>query len=80
MSSLNRAAMMMQGALYGMQGAQGGAGMAGLLGRLGQMGQQQGGINGGTQAAMGMGGEGKGMSSQQQSEYHRLSGQQGALQ
>jgi len=82
MGSLNRAAMMMQGALNGLQqGGQGGMGMAGLLGRLGQMGSQQGGINSGTQQAMGMGqGQGQGLSAQQQAEYQRLAGQQAALQ
>jgi hypothetical protein len=78
MTSLNRAAMMMQGALNGMQG-QGGSGMAGLLGRLGQMANQQGGINSGTQGAMGMGNSGQGMTSQQQAEYQRLAGEQAAV-
>jgi len=81
MGSLNRAAMMMQNALNGlMQNGQGGMGMAGLMGRLGQLAGQQGEINQGTQGAMGMG-QGQGnLSPQQQSEYGRLSGQQGAVQ
>ena len=76
MGSLNRAAMMMQGALSGlMQGGKGGMGMAGLMQRLGQMANAQGGINAGTQQAMG-----QGLSAQQQAEYSRLAGQQGAVQ
>lgn len=77
MSSLNRAAMMMQSALEGMMDGQGGMGMAGLMGRLKQMSGAQGGINSGTQQAMGMG---PGLSPQQQAEYQRLAGQQGAVQ
>jgi hypothetical protein len=84
MSSLNRAAMMMQNTLsqmmQGGQGGGGGMGMQGLMSRLGQMMGQQGGINQGTQQAMGMGqGNQQGMSAQQQSEYQRLGGQQGAV-
>jgi len=81
MGSMNRAAMMMQNALSGLQGGQGGTGMAGLMGRLGQMAGMQGGINAGTQQAMGMGGnQGQGMTPQQQAEYSRLGGAQGAMQ
>jgi hypothetical protein len=76
MGSLNRAAMQMQGALNGMMNGQsGGAGMAGLMSRLQQMSGQQGGINAGTQQAMG-----EGLSSQQQAEYRRLGSQQSGLQ
>jgi hypothetical protein len=82
MSSLNRAAMMMQNALSSMmQGGKGGMGMAGLMARLQQMAGMQSSINQGTQQAMGMGkGEGEEISSQQAAEYKRLSGQQGAVQ
>ncbi|MBA4312308.1 MAG: hypothetical protein C0417_06735 [Chlorobiaceae bacterium] len=82
MSSLNRAAMMMQNALNSMmQGGKGGMGMAGLMARLEQMAGMQSGINQGTQQAMGMGkGEGESISAQQASEYRRLAGQQGAAQ
>jgi hypothetical protein len=81
MGSLNRAAMLTQNALNGMmQGGQsGGSGMAGLMSRLGQMSGMQGGINQGTQNAMGMG-QGQGLSPQQQAEYGRLAGQQAAVQ
>jgi hypothetical protein len=85
MSSLNRAAMMMQNTLSQMmQGGQGGGGtgMSGLMSRLNQMMGQQGGINQGTQQAMGMGmgqGNPQMLSAQQQSEYQRLGGQQGAV-
>lgn len=81
MESLNRAAMMMQNSLgQMMQGGQGGMGMAGLMGRLGQMAGSQGGINSGTQQAMG-GGQGQGqLTPQQQAEYGRLAAQQGAVQ
>lgn len=81
MGSMNRAAMMMQNALSGLQGGQGGIGMAGLMGRLGQMAGMQAGINAGTQQAMGMGnGQGQGMTAQQQAEYNRLGGSQGDVQ
>ena len=87
MGSLNRAAMMMQGSLSGMmQGGKGGMGTAGMMSRLGQMAGAQGGINSGTQQAMGPGGpggqgQGQGeMSAQQQAEYQRLAGQQGSVQ
>ena len=83
MGSLNRAAMMMQGALNGMmQGKQcGGMGMAGLMSMLQQMAGQQGGINAGTQQAMGMGqGQGGKLTPQQQAEYQRLGAQQGSAQ
>jgi hypothetical protein len=80
MGSLNRAAMMMQGALNSMmQGGQGGMGMAGLMSRLGQMAGAQGQINSGTQQAMGMG-QGQGLSPQQAAEYGRLAGQQAGVQ
>ncbi|MFI5253252.1 MAG: DUF4175 family protein [Bacteroidota bacterium] len=87
MGSLNRAAMMMQSTLTTMEqaGQKGGMGMAGLMGALGQMMGQQSGINQGTMSAMGMGGQGQGegqsqtLSAQQQAEYQRLSGQQGAV-
>lgn len=82
MGSLNRAAMMMQGALGQMMGNSGqGMGMAGLMGMLGQMANAQGGINSGTEKAMGMGqGQGEGLTSQQQAEYGRLAAQQAAVQ
>ncbi len=83
MGSLNRAAMMMEGALSGMmQGGKGGSGMAGMMARLGQMAGAQGGVNSGTQQAMGSGGPGGAgeMTAQQQAEYQRLGGQQSALQ
>lgn len=81
MSALNRAAMMMGSALNGLQsGGQGGMGMSGLMGRLQQMMGQQAGVNQGTQSAMGMGqGQNQMLSAQQQSEYQRLSNQQGAV-
>jgi hypothetical protein len=82
MSSLNRAAMMMQSTLSQMmQGGQsGGMGMQGLMSRMSQMMGQQSGINQGTQQAMGMGqGNQQMMSAQQQAEYQRLGGQQGAV-
>ncbi len=81
MGSLNRAALMMQNALSGLQGAQSGLGMAGLMGRLGQMAGMQGSINSGTGKAMEMGnGTGNGLTPQQQAEYGRLAGSQGAVQ
>jgi hypothetical protein len=82
MSSLNRAAMMMQSALNSMmQGGKGGMGMAGLMARLEQMAGMQSGINQGTQQAMSMGkGEGESISAQQAAEYRRLAGQQGTAQ
>jgi hypothetical protein len=81
MSSLNRAAMMMQSALSGMQGGKGGSGMGGLMGALGQMMGTQSGINQGTKQAMGEGGQGgEGMTPSQQAEYQRLAGAQGAVQ
>jgi hypothetical protein len=80
MTSLNRAAMMMQSTLNSMmQGGQGGMGMAGLMSRLNHMMGQQQSINTGTQQAMGMG-DGQGLSAQQQAEYQRLAAQQGAVQ
>jgi len=80
MGSMNKAAMMMQNALNGLQGS-GGMGMAGLMGRLGQMAGMEGSIGEGTQQAMGMGeGQGEGMTAQQQAEYERLAGEQGAVQ
>lgn len=78
MGSMNRAAMMMQGALDGMTGSDGQMGMAGLMGRLGQMAGQQQGINQGTQQAAGQTGE-TGMTSEQMAAYGRLAGQQGAV-
>jgi hypothetical protein len=78
MSSMNRGALMMQGALEGMQGNEGNMGMAGLLGRLGQMAGQQSGINEGTKGT-GQGQEGQGMSQQQMEAYNRLARQQGGL-
>jgi hypothetical protein len=83
MGSLNRAAMIMQNALNGMmQGGKGGSGMGGMMQQLSQMAGQQGGINAGTQQAMGAGGQGEqgSVSAQQQAEYQRLGGQQAALQ
>ncbi|MBI4810752.1 MAG: hypothetical protein HY800_04795, partial [Ignavibacteriales bacterium] len=82
MSSLNRAAMMMQNALGSMmRGGQGGMGMAGLMAQLQQMAGMQGSINVGTQEAMSMGpGQGNQISAQQAAEYQRLAGQQGAMQ
>lgn len=74
MGSLNRAAMMMQGAMNAMQGG-GGMGMAGLMQQLQQMGGMQAGINAQTQSMMG---EGQGMTQQQASEWARLAGEQGA--
>lgn len=80
MTSLNRAAMMMQNTLSSMmQNGQGGMGMAGLMARLSQMMGQQQGINMGTQQAMGMG-QGQGLTAEQQAEYQRLGAQQGAVQ
>jgi hypothetical protein len=78
MSSMNRAAMMMQGALDGMMSSEGQMGMAGLMGRLGQMSGQQQGINQGTQQAAGQGGE-NGMTAEQMAAYGRLASQQGEL-
>jgi hypothetical protein len=82
MGSMNRAALMMQNALDGLQGGAGsGFGMAGLMGRLGQMAGMQGIINSGTGKAMGMGNSnGQGLTPQQQAEYGRLAGSQGAVQ
>src|ERR1051325_1854857 len=80
MGSMNRAAMMMQNALNGLQGGTGGMGMAGLMGRLGQMTGMQQGINQGTQQAMGMGQGQPGMTPEQQAQYNRLGGSQGAVQ
>lgn len=82
MSSLNRAAMIMQNTLSGMmQGRQAGMGMAGLMSRLNQMIGQQMGINIATQQAMGGGqGQGEGLTAEQQAEYQRLAAQQGAVQ
>ncbi len=80
MGSLNRAAMMMQGALDGlMQGGQGGMGMAGLMGQLQQMAGAQQGINSGTKQAMGEG-NGQGITAEQQQAYERLGGQEAAVQ
>ena len=80
MGSLNRSAMLMQGALNSMiQGGQGGMGMAGLMSRLGQMSGEQGSINQGTKQAQEMG-QGEGLSQQQMAEYQRLAGQQAAVQ
>jgi hypothetical protein len=86
MGSLNRAAMMMQGAISGMmQGGGAGMGMSGMMSQLGKMAGEQGSINNGTQQAMGSGGTGQGgqngqMSAQQQAEYQRLGGQQASVQ
>ncbi|MDI6766722.1 MAG: hypothetical protein QME52_07875 [Bacteroidota bacterium] len=82
MGSLNRAAMSVQSACNNMmQGQQCGMGMSGLMGRLSQMAGEQGQINQQTQQAMGMGqGQGNKFSAQQQSEYQRIGGQQGAMQ
>ncbi len=81
MASMNRAAMMMQGAINAMkQGGGQGMGMAGLMQRLGQMSGMQAGINAQTGQAMGQGGQGQGLSQQQMAEYRRLGGQQGAVQ
>ncbi|MBI5022387.1 MAG: hypothetical protein HZB59_13205 [Ignavibacteriales bacterium] len=82
MSSLNRAATMMQNALSSMmQGGKGGMGMAGLMARLEQMAGMQSGINQGTQQAMSMGkGGGESISAEQAAEYRRLAGQQVAAQ
>ena len=78
MGSLNRTAMMMQGALNSlMNGQQGGMGMAGLMSRLGQMAGAQSAINQGTQQAMG---QGQGLTPAQMAEYQRLAGQQSAVQ
>ncbi len=80
MGSLNRTAMLMEGAINGMmQGGQGGTGMSGLLGQLSQLSGQQGGINQGTRDAMGMG-QGQGLTAEQQAAYGRLAGQQAAVQ
>jgi hypothetical protein len=80
MGSMNRAAMMMQGALDGMMNGEGQMGMAGLMGRLGQMSGQQQGINEGTQQAAGQGQGGQnGMTAEQMAAYGRLAGQQGEL-
>jgi hypothetical protein len=75
MGSLNRAAMMMQGAMNAMQGG-GGMGMAGLMQQLQQMSGMQAGINAQTQSMMG---EGQGMTQQQAAEWSRLAGEQGAV-
>ncbi|MBU1299659.1 MAG: hypothetical protein KKG06_12235 [Bacteroidetes bacterium] len=76
MSSCNRAAMMMQGAINSMkQGGGKGMGMAGLMQRLGQMSGMQMGINQQTGQAMG---QGQGLTQQQMAEYARIAGQQGA--
>jgi hypothetical protein len=83
MGALNRVAMMMQGALDAMgKSGQGGLGMGGLMGRLSQMAGMQGGINSGTQQAMGMGppGGGQGLSMEQQASYQRLAQQQSGVQ
>ena len=82
MGSLNRTAMLMQGAMNAMmQGGKSGMGMAGLMSQLQQMAGTQGAINQGTQQAMSMAqGQGEMMSAQQQAEYQRLAGQQGAAQ
>lgn len=82
MSSLNRAAMLMQNALNSMmQNGKGGMGMAGLMARLQQMAGMQGAINQGTEQAMGMGkSSGDEISAEQAAEYKRLAGQQGSLQ
>ncbi|HLF14952.1 MAG TPA: DUF4175 family protein [Bacteroidota bacterium] len=79
MGSMNRAAMMMQGALNGMMDAQGQMGMAGLMGRLGQMAGQQQGINQGTQQAGGQPGEQNGITAAQMAAYGRLAGEQGSV-
>ncbi len=79
MGAMNRAAMMMQGALNGMMDAQGEMGMAGLMGRLGQMAGQQQGLNKGTEQASGQQGGQSGMSAGQMAEYGRLAGEQGAI-
>jgi hypothetical protein len=84
MGSLNRVAMMMQSALDALgKGGKGGFGMGGLMGRLGQMAGTQGAINSGTQQASGAGapgGNGSGLSMEQQAAYQRLAQQQGGLQ
>ncbi|HUL44047.1 MAG TPA: DUF4175 family protein [Bacteroidota bacterium] len=78
MSSLNRATMMMQGALSQMmQTGKSGMGMSGLMGQLGQMAGQQGEINNGTQSVLG---QGQGLTPQQQEAYQRLATQQSGLQ
>ncbi len=78
MGSMNRAAMMMQGAINAMKKGGGqGMGMAGLIQRLSQMSGMQAGINAQTGKAMG---QGQGLSEQQMAEYRRLGAQQGALQ
>ncbi len=80
MGSLNRAAMLVQGACSNMmQGQQCGMGMSGLMGRLGQMAGEQGSINQQTQQAMGLG-QGNKLSTQQQAEYQRIGGNQAAMQ
>jgi hypothetical protein len=82
MGSLNRASMMMDGALGNMmQGGKGGMGMAGLMSRLQQAAGAQGGINAGTQQAMQLGqGENGQLTPQQQAEYQRLGNAQGGVQ
>ncbi|RCK75919.1 MAG: hypothetical protein IGBAC_1194 [Ignavibacteriae bacterium] len=78
MSSINRAAMMMQNAISAMKKGGGkGMGMASLMQRLGQMAGIQAGINAQTAEAMG---QGQGLTPQQMAEYARLAGQQAALQ
>jgi hypothetical protein len=74
MASLNRAAMMMQGAMNSMMQG-GGMGMAGLMQQLQQLSGMQAGINAQTQSMMG---EGQGMTQQQAAEWARLAGEQGA--
>jgi len=82
MGSLNRAAMMMQGALSAMmKSGQSGLGMAGLMAQLQQMAGMQGNINSATQEAMSMGhGQGQQISAQQAAEYQRLANQQAVVQ
>jgi len=78
MSSLNRAAAIMQNALNAMQkGGGGGGGMQGMMQSLGQSAEAQGGINEGTQGAMG-GGKG-GMTQEQAAAMSRLAQQQSQL-
>ncbi len=84
MGSLNRAAMLLEGAMSSMmQNGEQGMGMAGLSAMLGQMMSDQGRINAGTKQALGNGmgqGQQEMLSAQQMAEYQRLASQQAGVQ
>lgn len=76
MGALNRAAMMMQGAMNAMMRGGGGMGMAGLMEQLRSAAGGQLGINAQTESMMG---EGEGINPQQAAEWNRLAGEQAAV-